>query len=116
VALPDSWTLETCLAKAGAVAAFNSNSLTDAALAGLPLMAGDPGAMTWPIAGHRLRDEPRLGGRGRWAARLAWTQWLPEELESGAAWEAARLAFEPTDGFRFGEWQDDGDSGHARAD
>lgn len=87
--------LADALSGAAVVAAWNSNGLTDAALAGIPLIAGDEGAMAWPIAGQGLESEPTLGPRRPWAHRMAWTQWLPEEIESGEAWEAVRTAMAP---------------------
>ena len=87
--------LDDALAGAAAVASYNSNSLTDAALAGVPLLAGDKGAMAWSIAGQGLDAEPALGDRIPWCYRLAWCQWLPEEIASGAAWDALRTVMEP---------------------
>jgi len=86
--------LEDAFEHADCVAAYNSNALTDAALAGIPVIAADKGAMVWPIAGQGLDDRPRLfrtdkgGSRSAWAHRLAWCQWSLDEMASGAAWEA----------------------------
>lgn len=103
-------TLDEELERAAAVVAWNSNSLTDAALAGVPLIAGDPGAMTWPLGGRNLGDPPALADRTRWSHRMAWTQWLPDEIASGAAWEVLATAFEPGSGTAFGSWREEPDS------
>lgn len=115
LALSKAATLAEALAEAAVVAAWNSNSLTDAALAGVSLVAGDSGAMTWPLAGHGLDTPARLAPREPWAHRLAWTQWTPEEIESGAAWEVVRTALARDAGLRFGDWRDGADSVHTRA-
>jgi hypothetical protein len=63
------------------VVTWNSNSGVDAYLAGNIVWADDPGSMVWGAT------KP---GREAWKARMAYTQWLPEEIESGAAWDALR--------------------------
>jgi hypothetical protein len=87
--------LEEALQGAACVAGWNSNALTDAVLAGVPVTAMDPGAMAWPVAGHGFDEPPALRDRGPWAHRMAWTQWTPAEIASGAAWEAVATAMEP---------------------
>lgn len=93
-------TLAEALDGAAAAVAWNSNSLTDAALAGVPVIACDPGAMVWPIAGqgasHGVGADPRLRGREAWAHRLAWCQWREDEIENGTAWEAVKAAMPTT--------------------
>jgi hypothetical protein len=88
--MPD---LEGALMGAEVAISWNSNALTDAALAGVPLVAGDPGAMAWRIAGQGLGTLPALRERQRWAHDLAWCQWGAAELESGQAWEAVGPAW-----------------------
>jgi hypothetical protein len=88
--------LTAALAGACAVAAYNSNSLTDAALAGVCILAGDGGAMAWPVAGRGLDSFPKLRSRSAWMNRLAWCQWRDEEIESGKAWEAVVTAMDPS--------------------
>lgn len=85
--------LQQALGGAALALAWNSNSLTDAVLAGVPVLAGEPGAMAWPVAGRGLTGDPhvawlRLGQRESWADRLAWCQWRMPEIASGAAWDA----------------------------
>jgi hypothetical protein len=92
-------TLEEALAGAAAVAAYNSNSLTDAALAGVPCLAGDVGAMAWPVVGRGLLDVPALETRSSWSARLAWCQWRDEEIADGSAWEVLAGCMEPGSGW-----------------
>lgn len=84
--------LDEVLARASLVAAYNSNSLTDAVMAGVHVLAGDCGAMAWPVAKYRgleALDRPRTVNREAWAHRMAWTQWLPNELADGTAWSTA---------------------------
>lgn len=81
-------TLASILGHASAVYAYNSNSLTDAAMAGVPIVCGDKGAVTWPIGGQGVAAEPKLDDRTEWLHRMAWRQWLPSEIECGDAWAA----------------------------
>lgn len=85
--------LDEALAGARLVVTFNSNSGVDAILAGKPTVVVDPGGMAYPVAaghafGGETTDDP---GREDWAARLAWCQWSPRELEDGTAWERMKL-------------------------
>jgi len=83
-------TLAEDLAEAAFVVTFNSNAGVDAALAGVPVVAVDEGAMAWPIAAHELTATPVLPGRRTWATQLAFCQWTAQEIETGEAWEALR--------------------------
>ncbi len=106
-------TLDEVLGRAAFVAAWNSNSLTDAVVAGLPILIGDRGAMTWPIGGT-FDAGPRLADREVWSHRIAFAQWLPDEIASGLAWSHLREALlgEPG-GVRFGYWREEADSVHS---
>lgn len=109
-------TLDEVLAGAAAVIAWNSNSLTDAALAGVPLVIGDRGAMTWPLGGDAIAG-PRLADREAWSHRVAFSQWLPDEIASGLAWDhLRRILTEDGAGVRFGYWREEADSVHSPAD
>ncbi len=77
-------TLAEVLSRASMAYAFNSNALTDAVLAGVHVDPADPGAMAWPVSLMRERSMSREA----WAHRLAWCQWLPEEIANGDAWAA----------------------------
>lgn len=83
--------LDEVLARASLVVTWNSNSGVDAALAGVPLIACDIGAMAWDVAAKSLGadpfDLPSPAQRLAWAQELAWCQWLPEEIAAGDAWE-----------------------------
>lgn len=80
------------LAGAAVAVTFNSNSGVDAALAGVPVVAWDRGSMAWDVASHALEQEFAVGDRLPWAHRLAWCQWLPEEVADGTAWRYVREA------------------------
>jgi hypothetical protein len=79
-------TLEEALAGAAAVIAWNSNSLVDAVLVGVPVIAGDKGSMAWPVAAHEIGDELIRPDRTQWLHDLAYCQWTHEEIASGEAW------------------------------
>ncbi len=87
--------LEEALRGAACAVGWNSNSLTDAVMAGVPVTAMDHGAMAWPVVGHGLTEPPVLRDREAWSHRMAWTQWTPDEITSGAAWEVVATAMEP---------------------
>lgn len=84
--------LREALAAAGVVLTYNSNAGVDAILNGVPAYAQDPGSMIWNRYTSYLK--PISWPRKEWTAKMAYTQWLPEEIESGAAWEALRTVGE----------------------
>jgi len=81
-------TLEQALEFAGLVVTYNSNSGVDAVLAGVPTYAADPGSMVWDVSSRSFL--PTTPDRAIWSQRMSFTQWLPEEIESGDAWEALK--------------------------
>src|SRR5262245_54193080 len=78
--------LSEALELAKMVVTYNSNSGVDGVLAGVPTVAMDPGSMAWDVTSH---DPSYLvtPDRAEWCARMAYTQWDPEEMRSGLAWE-----------------------------
>lgn len=81
-------TLAEALAQARLVVTYNSNSGVDAVMAGVPTYAEDEGSIAWPVTGRHF--SPTTPDRGKWSEKMAYTQWLPEEIESGAAWAALK--------------------------
>lgn len=79
-----SGSLEDALDRAACVIAYNSNSLVDARLAGIPIIAGNRGTMAWPVS-DTLANIGRSHDLEIWCHRLAWTQWTSPEIESGTA-------------------------------
>lgn len=80
--------LQEALDAAACVITYNSNSGVDSILNGVPAYAEDLGSM---IFNTHTRYIPSIcWPRKEWTAKMAYTQWLPEEIESGAAWEALR--------------------------
>jgi len=82
-------TLEEDLSGAAVAVAYSSNAAVDAVLAGVPTVVTHDGAMAHPVAGHRIGDRV-TPDRSQWAARLAWSQWLPEEIAAGEAFRGFR--------------------------
>lgn len=78
--------LEKDLANARCVVTWNSNSATDAVLAGIPAIAMDEGSMAWPVTGHSFFPPPKPD-RTQWATALAWKQWRDDEMTTGYCWE-----------------------------
>lgn len=92
---PSTTTLDDDLARAAVCVTYNSNSGVIAALRGVPVVAMDPGSMAWPVAAHSLDEPLVLPDRSAWAARLAWTQWTPDEIANGTAWAHLRTRWQP---------------------
>lgn len=91
-AAPAPGDLAAALAGARVVVTWNSNSGVDAAMAGVPTIACDPGSMAWPVAGHDPLAPPPTPKRGAWAAWLAWCQWREDEMRSGVCWEVLKCS------------------------
>lgn len=83
-------TLADDFAGASRVVTFNSNAGVESVLAGIPTYAEDAGSMAYDMATHQLLESPIRPDRTQWAHRMAWTQWQPEELKSGAVWARIR--------------------------
>ncbi|WP_430436863.1 hypothetical protein [Oceanibaculum nanhaiense] len=85
--------LDEALAGAHVVVTWNSNSATDAVVAGVPALTMDRGAVAWPVTGHSIGDRIRPD-RSAWAHRLAWCQWSLAEIADGTAWRQLRRHLE----------------------
>lgn len=75
-------TLAEDLAGAAACLTWNSNTAVESVLAGVPTVSMCKGSMAYDVTGHVIGDMLRPD-RDEWAARLAWCQWLPEEIAEG---------------------------------
>ena len=80
--------LEDDLRNAAFVVTYNSTVGVDAVMAGRATITRDQGSMAWPVTSHSLDEVIVRPNREAWAHKLAWTQWLPEEIQSGDAWAA----------------------------
>jgi hypothetical protein len=78
--------LAQSLAKASVVITYTSNVAVDAVMAGVPAISFDRGSMAWDVTTHNLDDPLFRGDREDWGRKIAYAQWLPLELKSGAAW------------------------------
>lgn len=85
--------IDEALAGAHVVITWNSNSATDAVVAGVPALTMDRGAVAWPVTGHSIGDRIRPD-RAEWAHRLAWCQWSLAEIADGTAWRQLRQHLE----------------------
>jgi hypothetical protein len=79
--------LADALTEADLVVTYNSNSGVDAVLAGVPVYAADRGSMVYDLLPMRGGQRPN---RVDWCKKMAYTQWLPEEIERGDAWAALK--------------------------
>jgi hypothetical protein len=78
------------LARAAVVVTYNSTAGVEAVLAGVPTVTCDEGAMAWPVTSHEISAPLVRPAREDWCADLAWTQWAPEEMADGTAWDALK--------------------------
>lgn len=67
---------------------FNSNSAVEAVIEGVPAFAFDVGSMALSVANTDWDkiESPELPDRKQWLNDLAYTQWTPEEMRKGVAW------------------------------
>lgn len=82
--------LEADFEGAAIVVTFNSNAGVLAVLNGVPTVTCDPGSMAWEVSSHDLKQPLATPDRTAWAHRIAFCQWLPQELSDGTAWAAVR--------------------------
>lgn len=71
-----------------AVVAYNSNSLVEAVIAGIPAFALGEGSMVEAVSEHILDqiEQPSFPDRQQWAHDLAYRQYTWPEFASGLAW------------------------------
>ena len=81
-------TIQEDLKDCWAVVTYNSNSSVEAVLEGIPAFTFDAGAMAKDVSSQWLQEleRPYMPAREAWLNDLAYTQWTPEEMESGEAW------------------------------
>lgn len=74
--------------------AYSSSASIDALIEGVPCITSSPANMAWPVSDHSLEsiEQPTLFAREQWLADLAYAQWSPEEMQSGAPWRHLRPA------------------------
>ena len=81
-------TIEEALKDAFALVAYNSNSLVDALIAGVPAFALGPGSMVSAVANTDLAqlEDPYRPDRMQFFHDLAYCQWTINEMKTGAPW------------------------------
>lgn len=77
--------LEKSLEDAAAIMAFNSNSLINGVMAGVPPIAFDEGTMVWDIATKNYEKPLKRLDREDWGRKMGYTQWTLEEIANGTA-------------------------------
>lgn len=80
--------IEEDLKDCWAAVAYNSNSLVDTVIAGIPVFALGEGSMVTAVANKDLDriEQPEMPDRQQWTHDLAYCQWNGPELEEGLAW------------------------------
>jgi hypothetical protein len=79
-------TLEQAFAECAVVITYNSNTAVEAVYNGVPAVSMDGGSMAWDVTTHDLSEPLYREDRHDWGRRIAYSQWLPNEIESGEAW------------------------------
>lgn len=79
--------LEQDLEEAKFVVTYNSNTGVESVLRGYPTISCDSGSMAYAVTGHSPARVPTLPDRQKWCNDIAYTQWSPEEIARGDAWE-----------------------------
>lgn len=76
------------LKNAWAVVTFNSNAAVESLIEGVPVFAFDKGSMVWDVCNKKLGkiEEPELFDREQWLNDISYTQWTPQEMREGKAW------------------------------
>lgn len=92
--LPREVVLPEAIERARWVVTFNSNSGVDSLLAGVPVVACDPGSMVWGIAGQNPVSPPPMLDRKQWARNIAYCQWTLDEIRGGLMWDHLRAGME----------------------
>jgi hypothetical protein len=84
--------LEVDLREAWAAVVFSSNAAVGAVLDGVPVFAGSPACVAYPVANHLMSniERPAYPDRSAWAYALAYAQWNCHELRAGTAWTRYR--------------------------
>jgi len=82
--------LEESLESARACITFSSNSAVVSVLEGIPTITYDPISMVYNHTPHSLDNLDYTFDRESWGIKMAYTQWLAEEIESGQAWKHLR--------------------------
>jgi hypothetical protein len=80
--------LEVDLRDAWAAVVFSSNAAVGAVLDGVPVFAGSPACVAYPVANRDVAniERPAYPDRTAWAHALAYAQWNCHELRAGVAW------------------------------
>lgn len=77
-------TLDEAFSGAKVVIAWNSNSLVDAVLAGVPIYSGSPGCMAHALSQPSpVFTSAKKFDRDRWGCDMSYLQWKLDEVESG---------------------------------
>lgn len=88
--------LSKAIEGAWCVLTINSNTSVDAVLAGKPCITLHRGSMAREVTAHGVAkiELPFTPDRTQWAYNLAYTQWSPQEIENGEAWNHLKRKFE----------------------
>ena len=89
----DSRPLDQALAACDRVITYNSNVGVLAAMAGKRVTVENQGAMAFAVAGKGWQADQPLGDRDDWGRRLAYCQWLPDEIMAGDFWPTLKQVF-----------------------
>lgn len=78
--------IHVALRDAASVITWNSTTGIDALVAGVPVVAMDPGSIAWDMASHGIDEPLRYSPRREWFAKVGYTQWTLQEMREGQPW------------------------------
>ena len=87
--------LESEILNSQVVLGYNTNALVEAVCLGKPVIALSNESMTWDIS-DSLENLESLNyqiNRTQWLYDMAYTQWTPEEIANGTAWEHLKQGY-----------------------
>jgi hypothetical protein len=86
-AIYDERPLQRVFNDASLIVTWNSTTATEAAIAGIPIVAMDFGSMAFPVAAHSIDAAFMRPDRTQWLAGLGYSMWTVDEMRKGLPWE-----------------------------
>ena len=82
----DTRPLREVFAYARMVVTWNSTTGVEAVVAGIPVVACNPGSMSYPVATPEFMETPFYCERDEWLSGIGYAQWTLDEMRAGLPW------------------------------
>lgn len=86
----DERSMKEAMVSAYAVVTHHSNVAIDALVAGVPVHCETGAAAAFSVPIEQIANAPLMSGREQFLADVAWLEWTPDEMRSGACWSYLR--------------------------